>query len=534
MLYTDFIRKKMHNLAKIITVSGYPLKIISKFNRKAVDYAIHGATSPGKNLIPYPYYDTSGKTHNGITYTVAPDGGITLDGTADNISAYFILPTWSNSSNITPPKGKYTLSGLTDGSVDTYYMEFSAHKITGSSAATVLLKRCYTEPVAVDLTDLDYDFIGLSIKVKTGVSIDSLTVYPMLNDGETAEEYEPYTEYGVGDKTKNLIPYPYSNPNETVSNGITYTVNPDGSITLNGTCTETWSQFFIKSGSNTTYTLPPGKYTISGCAGQTESSCYLEFVPYKNGSAVSGRFIRQSNEPITFDFTDEDYETYNLKIAVRGIGTSFDNFTIYPMINEGETAEEYEPYSEYDYRITLKNTGKNLIPYPYAGFEGEKEVTINGITFTDNGDGSIGVDGTATADAHFTFTGDFVLPGGVDLTISINHDNQDFYIMPGEREGNPNEDGNYVVYCDLIVYSGVTINNGICRPQIEFGETATNYEVYRIPELTTIYTNSQIKDGETMSYRADKLPELKLYKGENNITVETEVAPTSVDMRYYD
>ena len=41
--------------------------------------------------------------------------------------------------------------------------------------------------------------------------------------------------------------------------------------------------------------------------------------------------------------------------------------------------------------------GKNLIPYPYVN----TTMTKNGITFTDNGDGTITVDGTATADTRF-------------------------------------------------------------------------------------------------------------------------------------
>ena len=42
-------------------------------------------------------------------------------------------------------------------------------------------------------------------------------------------------------------------------------------------------------------------------------------------------------------------------------------------------------------------SGKNLIPFPYY----ETTKTVNGITFTDNGDGTIAVDGTASSDAVF-------------------------------------------------------------------------------------------------------------------------------------
>lgn len=39
-------------------------------------------TMPGKNLIPYPYYDSSGHTSQGITFTVSNDGTVTMNGTA--------------------------------------------------------------------------------------------------------------------------------------------------------------------------------------------------------------------------------------------------------------------------------------------------------------------------------------------------------------------------------------------------------------------------------------------------------------------
>ena len=42
-------------------------------------------------------------------------------------------------------------------------------------------------------------------------------------------------------------------------------------------------------------------------------------------------------------------------------------------------------------------SSKNLIPYPYV----DTTKTVNGVTFTDNGDGSITVNGTATELAYF-------------------------------------------------------------------------------------------------------------------------------------
>jgi hypothetical protein len=56
-----------------------------------------------KNLIPYPYYDTT-KTENGITFTVNSDGTITVNGTATD-TAFFRLVL-----NLYLPEGHYYIS----------------------------------------------------------------------------------------------------------------------------------------------------------------------------------------------------------------------------------------------------------------------------------------------------------------------------------------------------------------------------------------------------------------------------------------
>lgn len=50
-------------------------------------------------------------------------------------------------------------------------------------------------------------------------------------------------------------------------------------------------------------------------------------------------------------------------------------------------------------KATIKRTGKNLIPYPYY----HTTRTVTGITFTDNGDGSITINGTNTGSATAEF-----------------------------------------------------------------------------------------------------------------------------------
>ena len=70
-------------------------------------------------------------------------------------------------------------------------------------------------------------------------------------------------------------------------------------------------------------------------------------------------------------------------------GTIINN-TQYDFIDE--TKVTYDLFKD-----TVGFTRKNLIPYPYI----TKTKTTNGITFTDNGDGSVTANGTATSLANF-------------------------------------------------------------------------------------------------------------------------------------
>ena len=68
-------------------------------------------------------------------------------------------------------------------------------------------------------------------------------------------------------------------------------------------------------------------------------------------------------------------------------------------------------------------SGKNLLSYPYY----ETTKTLNGVTFTDNGDGSITVNGTATANVYFSLNGNEALSKG-KYVLGKSSDNVLIYI----------------------------------------------------------------------------------------------------------
>ena len=132
-------------------------------------------------------------------------------------------------------------------------------------------------------------------------------------------------------------------------------------------------------------------------------------------------------------------------------------------------------------------SGKNLLKYPYH----TTTKTINGITFTDNGDGTITANGTATAMANFALIWKNIhLPKGT-YTISGCPKGGDtitgFYIVCGTDSIRFSTDvgngGTFSIIDDtndftfsLRINSGVTVDNLVFRPQLELGDTPTEYE----------------------------------------------------------
>lgn len=138
---------------------------------------------------------------------------------------------------------------------------------------------------------------------------------------------------GYGESTQvqttgaQLIAHPFDESTLT-RNGITYTDNGDGSVIVNGTAT-TDSVTYIKFGK----TLEAGTYTLSGCpAGGSANGYSLCF-----GSSLQADI----GEGITRDVNNETFDIY---IRVKS-GTTVNNAVFRPMLNAGDTALPWEPYT---------------------------------------------------------------------------------------------------------------------------------------------------------------------------------------------
>lgn len=376
-------------------------------------------TSQGRNLIPYPLTD---RTTNGITYTVQSDGSVLANGTASaENNAYYNFAYKTLKLDDT----SYTLSceGLPK-SVYVYVYDETIGKAVANVSDTPVTK--------IFVGDSTHTY-SLSINVGKGTPVSDLAIKPILEIGTIAHAYEPISESNVNlkkeiDKTstlqgQNLIPYPYDGT-EGNTNGITWTVNDDGSVTANGTASkEAPYSLIYPYNLSTMKSLQLGNtYIISdGLTDEQHTNVgYMQLVRYDKNNPTNWKYgVSSMKGTEIYTANDENTLQYGIRLIIRN-GATANNITFKPMLEVGTMSHEYQP-------TTISNTslnerlsdqqGQNLIPYPYYRPD---SYTNNGITWTVNEDGSVTANGTATATAHYTvFIGKLGLEIGKNYVLTI-------------------------------------------------------------------------------------------------------------------
>ena len=140
----------------------------------------------GKNKFKNNYEAGYTTTNNGVTFTVNKDKSITANGTATD-TVTFIFAT-----NIELKKGTYTVSGITSGSINTYNMTISS--------LTSIYNGARTHTINADTT-----YVNAFIRVNSGVTVDNITFYPMIEKGTVATPYVPYNSLEIKNVGENLF-----------------------------------------------------------------------------------------------------------------------------------------------------------------------------------------------------------------------------------------------------------------------------------------------------------------------------------------
>lgn len=390
-------------------------------------------TSQGRNIIPYPYSQTT-KTVYGVTFTDNKDGSIGISGTQDGSTSrpYMGVGIWwgtdKKEGNIKIDANTYfTISA--NCSSDNAGIRYYVYDESGSKLADNIVYGTATKTLKFDVDT----WVALCIETAANSETYDCICKPQLELGTIAHAYEPSIESNVNlkkeiDKTstlqgQNLIPYPYDGT-EGNTNGITWTVNDDGSVTANGTASKEAPYSLIDPYNlSTMKSLQLGNtYIISdGLTDEQHTNVgYMQLVRYDKNNPTNWKYgVSSMKGTEIYTANDENTLQYGIRLIIRN-GATANNITFKPMLEVGTMSHEYQP-------TTISNTslnerlsdqqGQNLIPYPYYRPD---SYTNNGITWTVNEDGSVTANGTATATAHYTvFIGKLGLEIGKNYVLTI-------------------------------------------------------------------------------------------------------------------
>ncbi len=320
---------------------------------------------------------------------------------------------------------------------------------------------------------------------------------------------------------KNLLKYQVDHiPGRVVeSNGVTFTVNEDYSITINGTNNGNNSVLFIANG----LTLPPGTY-IGNLNG---SGWKLSF--QKDSSWLSWNVAR------TFE---EETNLKQVYIEPSSRNQTYDNEIIYPMLVSGDTSpgfakDVYEPYTggepspnpDYPQEITtikdsvkLLQVGKNLFDtankeYSLASLDiniSNNELLINGTSTGSTGRFVIADNlNLKTSNYIFSFFANNIIP---NLTF-------EFYDLEDNlckfESANNKTNGSIVIQNHSIKKISAYSNNvqtfsHEIKLQIEEGSVATDYEEYKSNEY-----DIDLQDNELVKLTDDIKDEITIDKNGN-------------------
>lgn len=335
-------------------------------------------------------------------------------------------------------------------------------------------------------------------KSENDSKIDLLSLKAEKN-GETVRisdacELEQTADVSIA--SKNLIPYPYTDTTKTV-NGVTFTDNGDAGVTVSGTPTE-YTHFIFA-----TVSVKPGQtYTL--LKNQTGAN-NVSFVISERTNQSTQKEHTSDSPQNTFTFTTSE-STDNLIIRIKRTDNSTAcTGTFKPQLELGTQATAYTPHVSDISSVSVKKYGKNLIPYLYVS----STKTVNGLTFTDNGNGSITVNGTPTGFADFTLAFVPVKPGQTYTLFknqtganNISFVITEYFNQSTQKAHTSDSSENTLTFTTsentnkLSVAIKRTKDDTACtgtfKPQLELGNAVTDYELYKAPVTYTADSDGKV------------------------------------------
>lgn len=329
------------------------------------------------------------QTINGVTFTVNDDGSVTVNGTATTNIFNYVLCEFER-SDFEKING-CIFSGL---NYDTDAVQLNnTYLVNGAYKDEQKSPNPYRINVPDDNTITSSQF---KIRISSGAIINNLTIYPMLRKADILDDtYRPYKPTAIKHQlsvmqnlygAKNLL------KNTAVTQtfgGITYTINADKSVTINGTATGSGASLnlwpdnenyrnSLSSGNKSRLYLAKGTYILSGGVDNpTQNASIIPSLLINNLNGVSSWKV--AGPELVFTITD-DTKPITVGIYVEP-GLTASNLTFYPMIRPAEIEDDtYEPYAM---------TNQELTDWSYINESGSARANSNikiynlGTSFTD-------------------------------------------------------------------------------------------------------------------------------------------------------
>lgn len=167
----------------------------------------------------------------------------------------------------------------------------------------------------------------------------------------------------------------------------------------------------------------------------------------------------------------------------------------------GMTYRDEETNTLRDSKVTeIKSHGANILPYPYT----DTTKTQAGITYTDNGDGTITVNGTTTEITTFRFSLSMPLENGQTYSLKDMGAGLPLVLAYKDETGATKYVSSSVVWSSSYTFvqlylqvRNTTVNNAIVKPMFNVGSVVAEYKPYRAEPIAVypIPAEIQVRNG---------------------------------------
>jgi len=511
----------LENNQLVSTANGETIYVDDACNTYARKLSLDGRTSQdsttGKNLLPITNQNF---TINGVNFK-AQNNTIVINGTASeqivgtNMMSDYYFP-------ITLEAGTYYLTRENINS--------GVSLMILSSSGEVI------ESLSKDTTDLTVAFtlnsaqkVYFACYIPNGAVISNYVGNIMVTKTNDST-YEPYTGGNPSPSPEfpqdinNIVGY-----RNLFDIGTTSNYSPTGRIT--GIDNNTLSIKIYDSGETRAFRTNQNfegnkTYTISAKTSTTGARFMLRLRKTDDSGWMTSSDVSISGWSYLAYYGGwyKDFYTTNLNVTIAipnclywNIGVGWDTGSLLGttqtmsdiQIVEGTQVKLYVPYG--DNYVWVKKTGKNLLRYPYI-----KSQSGSGITFTDNGDGTITINGTATSDCYFNYyanrAGDRLslkagtytfstisLPSNVQISFGFRDNNgqtisgiSDIYLTPNLLNKTITIGQDFQTYGYIIVPNGTQVSSKTICVQIERGSSASSYEKYKENIIPIPLNNNEV------------------------------------------